>query len=139
MDGAQVSVLKQANQVRLGSLLKGKDSRALKAQVRLEILGDLANQALEGQLADQQLRTLLVATDLTKSHGARAVAVRLLHTTRGGGALTGSLGGQLLAGGLASGGLACGLLGSCHVDEIWFLDNRIGGNKTTLHLLWHSL
>ena len=70
---------------------------ALEAQVSLEVLGDLTNETLEGQLADQKLSGLLVATDLTESHGSRLVAVRLLHTPGGRGALVGSLGGQLLA------------------------------------------
>ena len=50
MDGCQVGVLKQANQVGLSGLLQGQDGTALKAQVRLEVLGNLTNQALEGQL-----------------------------------------------------------------------------------------
>jgi hypothetical protein len=41
----------------------------LEAQVRLEVLGDFTDQALEGQLADQELGRLLVATDLTESDG----------------------------------------------------------------------
>ena len=50
VDGAQVRVLKATDQVSLTGLLQGHDGRALEAQVRLEILGDLADEALE--LAD---------------------------------------------------------------------------------------
>jgi len=64
VDGAQVGVLKQANQVGLGCLLQRQDGGALEAQVRLEVLRNLANQALEGQLADEQLRALLVLANL---------------------------------------------------------------------------
>ena len=74
VDGGQVGVLEQAHQVGLSSLLQGQHCAALEAQVGLEVLGDLTHQALEGQLADQQLRALLVLADLTQSHGSRAVS-----------------------------------------------------------------
>ena len=60
MDGSQVGVLKEAHQVSLSSLLEGQHSAALKTQVSLEVLGDLTNQALEGQLPDKELSALLV-------------------------------------------------------------------------------
>ena len=81
VDRAQVGVLEQAHQVGLAGLLQRQDGAALEAQVGLEVLGDLADQALEGQLADQQLRALLVLADLAQGDGARAVPVGL----RGGG------------------------------------------------------
>ena len=65
VDGAQVGVLEEANQVGLRGLLQGHHGRRLEAKVRLEVLSDLAHQSLEGQLADEQLRRLLVTTDLT--------------------------------------------------------------------------
>jgi hypothetical protein len=68
-------------------------------------------QTLERELADQKLSGLLVATDLTKSDGTGLVAVRLLDTSGGGGALAGGLGGELLAGSLATSGLAGGCRG----------------------------
>jgi len=101
VDGAQVGVLKEANQVGLAGLLQGHHGRRLKAQVSLEVLGDLADQTLEGQLADEQLSRLLVATDLTQGDGTRAVTMGLLDAAGGGGRLAGSLGGQLLSGRLA--------------------------------------
>lgn len=76
-----------------------------------------AYQALEGELADEKLGRLLVATDLTESDGTRLVAVRLLDTSGGGRALAGSLGGKLLTRGLATGGLASGLLGAGHCSD----------------------
>ena len=116
VDGAQVGVLEQANQVGLRGLLQGHDGRGLEAQVRLEVLGNLPHQALEGQLADEELSGLLVPPDLTEGHGTGAVPVGLLDATGGGGGLASGLGGQLLPGGLASGGLASGLLGTGHCD-----------------------
>ena len=114
MDGAQVGVLKEADQVGFAGFLKSSNSRALEAKVSLEILGDLTDQTLEGELADEQLGGLLVATDLTKSHGTRPVTVRFLDTTGGWGTLTSGLGGELLARSLSSSGFASGLLGTSH-------------------------
>ena len=51
MDGAQVGVLEQANQVSLSGLLECHDSGALEAEIGLEILGDLADETLERKLA----------------------------------------------------------------------------------------
>ncbi|KFM28646.1 hypothetical protein F751_0803, partial [Auxenochlorella protothecoides] len=87
VDGSQVGVLEQADQVGLGGLLQGQHGGGLEAQVGLEVLGDLADQALEGQLADQQLRGLLVLADLAQGDGSGPVAVRLLHSSRRGGGL----------------------------------------------------
>lgn len=107
MDGAQVGVLEERDEVGLNRLLESADGRRLEAEVRLEVLGNLANQTLEGELADQELGRLLVPTDLTESDGTRLVAVRLLDTAgRNGRGLAGSLGGELLARGLATSGLA---------------------------------
>lgn len=136
VNGAQVGVLKEGDEVGLDGLLESADGGRLEAEVGFEVLGDLTNlwaddasvrgsrgkampmgktyQALEGQLADQELGGLLVATNLTESDGTGLVAVRLLDTSSGGGGLAGSLGGELLAGGLATSGLAGGLLGASH-------------------------
>lgn len=110
MDGAQVGVLEEGDEVGLNGLLEGADGRALEAEVGLEVLGDLTNQALEWQLADQELRRLLVATDLPESDGAGLVSVGLLDASGGRGRFAGSLGGELLARGLATSGLTWGVL-----------------------------
>ena len=115
MDGAQVGVLEESDQVSLAGLLQCHDGRGLEAQVGLEVLGDFPDQALEGQLADQELGGLLVTADLTESHCSGPVTMGLLHASGGRGALTSGLGGQLLPGGLASGGLASCLLCTSHV------------------------
>jgi hypothetical protein len=114
VDGAQVGVLEQTHQVGLRRLLQGQHSGALEAQVGLEVLGDLAHQTLEGQLADQELGGFLVLADLAQSHGTRTVTMGLLHAASGRRRLTRSLGRELLAGCLTSGGFACGLLGTSH-------------------------
>ena len=69
VDSAQVRILEKAYEVRLGGLLKSKDSRSLESEVTLEVLGDLTHETLEGELADQKIGRLLVTTDLTKGNG----------------------------------------------------------------------
>jgi len=115
VDGAQVGVLEEANEVGLSGLLQGKDGGALEAEVGLEVLRDLADEALEGELADQELSRLLEATDLAKGDGTGLEAVRSLDAgsaTRG--LALGSLLSNGLAGMLGASGLAGGVLGTCH-------------------------
>ena len=59
VDGTQVGVLKQANQVSLCSLLERHDSGALEAEIGLEILGDFADETLERKLARNLSRPML--------------------------------------------------------------------------------
>jgi hypothetical protein len=78
VDGAQGRVLEEADQVGPRGLLEGDDGGRLEAQVGLEVLGDLTDQALERELADQELGGLLVAADLAERNSSRAVAVGFL-------------------------------------------------------------
>ena len=103
MDGAQVGVFEERDEVGLDGLLEGADGGRLEAQVGLEVLGDFTDQTLEGELADQKLGRLLVATDFTQSDGSGLVSVRLLDTTGGWGGFASGLGGELLAGRFATG------------------------------------
>ena len=48
VDSTEVRVLEKRDKVCLSSLLKSADSRRLEVKVRLEILGDLVNETLEG-------------------------------------------------------------------------------------------
>ena len=77
MDGTQVGIFKEPNQVSLSSFLESQDRRSLEAQVTLEVLSNLTNKTLEGKLADQKIGGLLVATDLAKSNSSRAVTMWL--------------------------------------------------------------
>jgi histone H3 len=95
VDGREVGVLEERDEVRLGGLLESADGGALEAEVGLEVLGDLTDETLERELADEELSRLLVTTNLTKSDGTGAVAVGLLDTA-------GSGRGSRLAGGLGS-------------------------------------
>ena len=78
MDGAQVGVLKQGDEVGLYGLLESTDGGGLEAEVGLEVLGNLTDQTLEGELADEQLSGLLVATDFTESDGTCERTVRTM-------------------------------------------------------------
>ena len=65
VDGAQVRVLEEADEVGFGGLLEGEEGGGLEAEVvavgGFEVGGDLADEALEGALLDQELGGLLVA------------------------------------------------------------------------------
>ena len=133
VDGAEVGVLEEGDEVGLGGFLERDDGGSLESEVVLEILGDLADESLERQLADEQLRGLLVAADLAEGDGPGPVPVRLLDSAGRRRALAGGLGGELLARGLASGGLAGGLLGSCHLDlvglDLYLVSSNLANSK----------
>ena len=114
MDCAQVGVLEKTNEVGLGGFLQGKNGRSLETEVGLEVLGDLTDETLEWELADEELGGLLVATDFAKGDRAWSVTVWLLDTTGGWGGFACCLGGELLAWGFASGGFTCGLFCASH-------------------------
>ena len=80
MDGSQVGVLEERDEVGLGGLLERHDGRRLEAEVGLEVLGDLTHQPLERQLPDQQLGRLLVPPDLLQRDRSRPEPVRLLRS-----------------------------------------------------------
>ena len=135
VDSAQVGVFKKTNQVSLRGFLESHDGGRLETQVSLEVLGDLTDKTLEGQLADQELSGLLVTTDLTESDGTGPITMGLLDSTGGGGALTGSLGGQLFPGGFSSSGFTGGLLGTGHLAS-WDILDRMIAEKFSQALLY---
>ena len=114
MDGSEVGILEETNEVSLSGLLESQNSARLEAEVSLEVLSNLSDESLERELSDEELSALLIASDLSQSHGTRSVSVGLLDSSSGGGRLAGSLRSELLSGGLSSGGLTSSLLGSCH-------------------------
>ena len=54
VDGTQVGVLEEPHEVGLTGLLESHHGGALEAEVGLEILGDLSDETLEGQLGNKQ-------------------------------------------------------------------------------------
>jgi hypothetical protein len=82
MNGTQVGILEQPDQIRLRGLLQRQHRGTLEPQIRLKILRNLPHQTLERHLPDQQLGRLLVLANLPKRHSTRPVPVRLLHSAR---------------------------------------------------------
>ena len=119
VDRAEVGVLEQAHEVSLSCLLEGEDGAALESELGLEFLRDLADEALEGELADEELSALLVSADLAEGDGSWAISVGLLHATGVGCRLAGALVGDCLAGCLATVALAGGMLGSGHCVSVF--------------------
>jgi len=114
VDGAEVGVLEEAHEVGLGGFLEGANGGGLETQVLFELEADLADQALKGELADQEFGGFLKAADLPEGHGAGAVAVRFFDAASGGGATACGLRGELLAAGFAAATLAGGEFSAGH-------------------------
>ena len=125
VDGAQVGVLEETNQVSLASLLKGHNGRRLEAKIGLEILGNLTDQPLEWQLADEELSALLVTPDLTEGDSSWPVTMGLLDSTSSRGGFTSGFGSQLLTRGLPSCALSCGLFSTGHFVNQQKIDLKI--------------
>ena len=83
MDSAEVRVLEKADEVRFAGFLKCQDRGRLKLQVRFEVLGDFADEALEGDLPYEEFRAFLILANLAKCNRAWAIAVRFLHASGG--------------------------------------------------------
>ena len=85
MEGAQVDILIEAHKVGLGRLLESMQRGSLEAKFCFEAFGNLVANALEGQLADEEISGLLVAADLAEGNGSGAVSVGLLDAALSGG------------------------------------------------------
>ena len=118
VDRAEVGVLEELGEVGLRCLLERHDGVRLEAKVSLEVLGHLADEALEREFSNEELGRLLILANLAERNGARPEAVRPLDATGRGRRLEGCFRGELLAGRLATGGLACGLLGAGHPEKV---------------------
>ena len=79
VDGAQVGVLKEPDEVGLGGLLESHDGGALEPEVGFEILGDLPHKPLEGQLTDEELGRLLVSSNLPERHSSGPVPAQRIN------------------------------------------------------------
>ena len=120
VDGSEVGVFEKTDEVSLGGLLKGEDSRGLESEISLELRSDLSNESLEGELSNEELGALLEAADLTESDGAGSESVGLFNATSIAAScfLSGNLDGNSLSGSLATGVLASSLLCSCHFNNL---------------------
>ena len=112
---AQIGVLKQADHVGFACLLDGEHCLWLEAKVTLVFGGDLSNESLEGELADEELCRLLELSDLSEGNCAWSEPVRLLDSfVCDIGSLAGGLVCQLLAWCFWACVLASGLFGASH-------------------------
>lgn len=82
MDGTEVGIFKERDQVGLGGALQGQDSGRLEAKVATKIGGNFTHKTLEGQLANEEVRRLLELANFTQSNRSRAITVRLLDAGR---------------------------------------------------------
>ena len=114
VDGAQVGVFEEADQVSFGGFLKSHDGRALESEIGFEILGNFSDQSLEWKFSHEQFGGFLVSSDFSESDGSWSESMWLFDTTGGWGGFSGSFGGELLSWGFASGGFSSGLLSSSH-------------------------
>lgn len=71
----------QGDEVGLDGLLESTDSRGLESEIGLEVLGNFPDEALERELADQELCGFLVTTDLTECDCTGAITMGLLDTS----------------------------------------------------------
>ena len=126
MDGAQVGIFKETDQVGFTGFLKGHDGRALESEISFEVLGNFSHQTLEGQFADQEFSALLVTSDFSQSDGSWPVSVGFLDTTGSRGGFSGSLGCQLFTWGLASSRFTGGLLSTSHF--FWSVNNTVSND-----------
>ena len=81
MNGTEICVFKEPHEVGLGSFMEAQYGSGLKPQIGLVVLCDLLHQPLERCFSDEQVRRLLVFSNLPESHGSRPVSVRLLYTS----------------------------------------------------------
>lgn len=126
VDGTEVGVLKESDDVRLGRLLEGEDGVALELEIALVLLGDLPDQPLERKFADEELGLrvgglaygLLEFPYFPQSHRPWAEPVRLLQSSRHRRRLPRGLAGDVLARSFGPRVLASSLLGSCHYQML---------------------
>ena len=114
VDGAEIGVFEEADQVSFWGFLQSGDSGRLESEIRLEILSDFTDQSLEWQLSDEQFGRFLVSTDLTKGDSSWSVTMRFLDSSSSWSTLSCGFGSQLLTWSFTSSRFSGGLLGSCH-------------------------
>lgn len=137
MNGTEIGIFKEGNQVSFSGLLEGENSLALESDFLFELGRDLTDQSLEGKFSDEQVSlnegrkgkessTMMVESskvsyaflefsDLSQSNRSRFESVGLLDAGHDGSGLSGDfLGSQLLAGHLLCRGLTGSLFCSGH-------------------------
>jgi hypothetical protein len=119
VESAQFDVIKKTNKVTLRGFLERDQGRGLEFQVRFYRQSDFSDEPLKGQLSDHELVFLLVLFIFNRhDETTNSISVGLFNSSSVGGALSGSLVGNLLSGGFAvSGGLlSSDLFSSSHAN-----------------------
>jgi len=117
MDGTEVGVFEQADEVGLGSLLQGGHSTALEPDVGDVVARDFADEALERQFSDEEFGGALEFPDLAESDSARTEVGFLGVDFLAGEARADDLGGYDFSWGFASGRFARCLFCSSHEER----------------------
>ena len=81
MDGAEVGVFEETNEVGLGGFLESEDGRGLESEVVLELGGDFSNESLERKFSDEEFSALLESSDFSESDCAWSESVGFLDST----------------------------------------------------------
>ena len=55
VDGAEVGVLEEGDEVGLGGFLEGEHGGALESEFLLELVGDFSYESLEGEFSDEEV------------------------------------------------------------------------------------
>jgi len=115
VNGAQVSVLEQGNEVGFSWFLKSQHCWALEAEFLFELVSNFSDESLEGELSNEEISWFLVFSDFPQGNCSGFESVGLLDTSGNRGALSGNfLGNQLFSGHLLCGRLPCSLFCSSH-------------------------
>ena len=118
VDGADSSILQDADKVGLGRLLESKKGLGLEAEIVIDSSANISDQSLERSSWNEEVSRLLVSLDLSEGNGARleshllSLSLGDLRRALGLGGRLGLLRGGLLGGDGARLGLRWDLLGS---------------------------
>lgn len=71
VDGAQVGVLEETDEIHLSGFLDGQESLRLESELGVDTLADGSDESLEGSSGEKHVDLLLVSLDLSESDSAR--------------------------------------------------------------------
>ena len=114
MDGAEVGVLEETNEVSLRSFLESHDGGRLESKVVVEVTGDLSDESLEWELPEEEISGLLVSSDFSEGDGSWSESVWFFDTTSGWGSFSSSFSSKSFLWSFSGGGFSSGLFSSGH-------------------------
>ena len=119
VNGAQVGVFEEGDEVSLSSFLEGQDGGALESKFLLELVSNFSDESLEGKFSDEEVSGLLVFSDFSEGDCSGFESVGFLDTGGDGSALSGDfLSDKLFSGHLLGGALSGSLFCSSHVYKM---------------------